>query len=102
MLLGPLLGFDLPQTSQVVQFFSQAVGLPHQLLDRPVLLLQLLLLLVPLQRIQLIDGQENIGHCVSVRETKATGSNVESQEPLRSCTFGFSWNTVVEWWHLNC
>lgn len=84
VLLGPLLGFDLPQTSQVVQLFSQAVGIPQKLLDGPVLLL----LLVPLQRVQQLDGHQHIGHWVLVGEIEATGYNMKSPKPLKWTTFG--------------
>lgn len=38
MLLPPLFGLDLGEAAEVVQLFSELVGLPQQLLDRPVLL----------------------------------------------------------------
>lgn len=45
VLLAPLLSLDLRKTSQVVDLFSQVVGLLQQLLNHPVLLLLLALLL---------------------------------------------------------
>lgn len=45
VLLAPLLSLDLSQTLEVLQLFSQVVGLPQQLLNHPILLLLLAFLL---------------------------------------------------------
>lgn len=45
VLLASLVSLDLCQTSEVLQLFSQAVGLLQQLLNHPIVLLLLALLL---------------------------------------------------------
>lgn len=44
VLLASLLSLDLSETLEVLQLFSQVVGLPQQLLHHPILLLLLALL----------------------------------------------------------